>query len=94
MAQMSINRLLLPEELLIIIKDYTFPSIERKHIMQIHTQIQLKVNKTINRTTQPNRMPNQWFYWDNYLCMFCTCCGNYKSRKYPIHNYNLIKCKC
>ena len=50
MAQMSINRLLLPEELLIIIKDYTFPSIERKHIMQIHTQIQLKVNKTINRT--------------------------------------------
>ena len=94
MAHISINRLHLPTELQDMVKDYALLTTEKREFIKLHKQIHLKICKSRTRYNQPNYMPKQWFYWNDYQCMFCTTCGKYKSRRYPIHNYNLIKCKC
>ena len=97
MAQLSVNRLPLPKEIHIIIKDYAFPDKEIKRIMEIKKNI----NRIINGTIKWNIMDTSIYYiiiYENkleyhYYMHFCNKCGNYKNRNHwRIEPY--LKCIC
>ena len=93
MAQLVINRLPVPNELQLIIKDYVFASQERKRIMNNKQNIcniikdfsKYKIHDQINNLYSVYNLKSPAFYM-----ALCNKCGDYKNR----HRYNKIVCKC
>ena len=97
MAQLVINRLPLPEEINSIIKDYVFPSQERKIIMDLKQNI-CNIIKDFSKnkfhTYSYNNLDNSYSLYNlkspAFHMALCNKCGDYKNR----HRYNKIVCKC
>ena len=97
MAQLAINRLPLPSELLIIVKDFTWLTKERKKIMgfkvKTHMLILLAFSPENPYGVPAGHSNNAWWFCAEYIqfqAFFCKKCGEYY---YYEFKSNAI-CKC
>lgn len=92
MAQICINRLDLPNDILIMIKDYSFLSIEKRDIMKKFKQTHTLINGAVSYSTfgcKPNKISYIWFSKNDYYYFnFCKKCGNYARVQ------TKISCRC
>ena len=97
MAQLCINRFRLPVEILYIIKDFAFLSLERLRIMQAHTfihEVIIKHADIFDDDSFYNEIYHNrdWFYWSGryqfnqvgFYVHFCKKCGDYLPLIYPM----------
>ena len=96
MAILCVHRLALPEDILSFIKDFAFPSLERKRIMDTHKQIHAIVIQHADLfedeyIIQNDEFSNRaWFFWGgiyqknclSFYMTFCKKCGDYYSPNY------------
>lgn len=97
MALLCVNQINLPNELLVIIKDYAFLSPERKRIMEKLSILHNIINNSFTKYSNPSYLPEAWFFWIKtrpIICVFCINCGNYLPRPYTNEYLNKINCKC
>ena len=96
MAQLAINRLEIPNELLIVIKDFTWLTKERKKIMDLKLNINILVIFAFspeNPYGAPIHDNNAWWFCAEYVqfqAFFCKKCGEYYYYEFKT---NAI-CKC
>lgn len=97
MAQLAINRLEIPNELLIIIKDFTWLTKERKKIMDLKLEINILVTFAYspeNPYGSPKTNNHAWWFQatdqNQFQAYFCNQCGNYYYYEFKT---NAI-CKC
>ena len=92
MALLCVHRLNLPLEILCIIKDFAFISVERKRIMDYHKFIHAIV---INNAKEVDNWDgcNSFRWSENYKTHrqfffdFCTICGNYICATYSLSEF-------
>ena len=104
MAIVCVNHINLPQDLLIVIKDYAFLTPERKRLMQAFALIHSIINDALTKYTNPEYFPQAWFYWiqkksihcfkkNQFVCVFCIHCGNYLPRYYNEYRI-VVNCSC
>jgi len=100
LKQMSINQLLLPDELLDIIKSYAFMD-KITHTAKIRKNIIHALIQNSHWTSRLLCYNNNNYYmfmieqdinYKQYQMWFCCKCGNYKTFYSP--RYDKIECKC
>ena len=97
MAIVCVNHINLPQDLLILIKDYAFLTPERKRLMHVFSLIHTIINEALTKYTNPIYMPEAWFFWIKkkpFVCLFCIRCGDYLPRYYSNEYPRTINCKC
>lgn len=93
MAQLAINRLEIPPELQITIKDYVWPDKERKRIMNYKIGICNKIKGAYSPVT-PSAIIHDTIWWfevdhRQFQAHFCKC-GEFSL----VHQTEYILCKC
>ena len=93
MAQLIINRLQMPEEILIIIKDFIWFDLGKGKLMRIKKTIHTQIYNSIStRTHVYVHFPNHWWFQTitlKFQASFCKC-GEYD--EYNL--YTLPTCRC
>ena len=95
MAQICINRFEIPREIVYIIKDYTFDTIERMEMKKKHKRLhtQIKCGYRHGKITQPV----WWFecpYEKRFCGEFCEKCGEYKYIGFFNKHIPPMACRC
>lgn len=103
-SQMLVNKLLIPKEILSIIKDYSFSTVCIENIKLIKKEINKKFKFAISRTNNFNynksiNLSERWCFWFGddkdiqYQASNCAKCGNYKL-SYNILEINSLSIVC